>query len=182
LVSKAVDSKEVEPTGGRNFVLFGFGFTLPCLSFNRLHERRLLILPNKRMFRRDKPMMDDLRSANMCLDLQKKLNITIGRSTYAYMVPEFSGILELNKVFIDFSSFADNVFGFAGTLLIGVNVLVARSPSHYRSDIQKVKAVFKIELIGLKDIIVISTKGNPSLAVKLSGGDHNGDIAVSLPP
>ena len=79
--------------------------------------------------------MDDLRPANMCLDLQKKLNITIGRSTYAYMVPEFSGILEPNKVFIDLSSFADNVFGFAGTLLIGVNVLVARSPSHYRSDI-----------------------------------------------
>jgi len=45
-----------------------------------------------------------------------------------------------------------------------------------------VKAVFKIELIGLKDIIVFSTKGNPSLAVKLSGGDHIGDIAVSLPP
>jgi hypothetical protein len=119
---------------------------------------------------------------NKCLDLQKKLNITVGRSTYAYMVPDFSSSLEPNEVFLDFSSFADNVSGFAGTLLNGVDVLVARSPAHYRSDIQKVRAVFKIELIGLKDVIVFSTKGNPSLAAKLSGGDYDGDIAVSLPP
>jgi hypothetical protein len=57
----AVDSKEVDPMGGSNLVLFGFGFTLLCLSFNRLHEKRLPISANKRRFRRDKPMMDDLR-------------------------------------------------------------------------------------------------------------------------
>jgi hypothetical protein len=116
-----------------------------------------------------------------CKDLQKKLNITVGRSTYAYMVPDFSGVLEANEVFIDFSSFAD-VSGFAsnGTLLNGVDVLVARSSAHFGSDIQKVRAVFKVELIGLKDVIVFSTKGNPSLAAKLSGGDYDGDIAVSV--
>ncbi|KAE9370844.1 hypothetical protein N431DRAFT_343437 [Stipitochalara longipes BDJ] len=112
-----------------------------------------------------------------CKDLQKKLNITVGRSTYAYMVPDFSGVLEAGEVFIDFSSFADTVSGFAGTMLKGVDVLVARSPAHFGSDIQKVKAVFKLELIGLKDVIVFSTKGNPSLAAKLSGGDYDGDIA-----
>jgi RNA dependent RNA polymerase len=117
---------------------------------------------------------------NKCIDLQKKLNITVGKSTYAYMVPDFSGVLEPNEVFIDFSTFADSVSGFAGTLLNGVDILVARSPAHYGSDIQKVKAVFKIELIGLKDVIVFSTKGNPSLAAKLSGGDYDGDIAVSV--
>jgi hypothetical protein len=97
------------------------------------------------------------------------------------MVPDFSGVLEANEVFIDFSSFAD-VSGFAsnGTLLNGVDVLVARSPAHFGSDIQKVRAVFKVELIGLKDVIVFSTKGNPSLAAKLSGGDYDGDIAVSV--
>lgn len=116
---------------------------------------------------------------NKCTDLQTQLNITVGRSTYAYMVPDFSGVLEPDEVFIDFSSFVDNVSGFAGTLLNGVDVLVARSPTHYASDIQRVKAVFEIELIGLKDVIVFSTKGNPSLAHKLSGGDYDGDIAVS---
>jgi hypothetical protein len=119
---------------------------------------------------------------NKCLDLQKKLNITVGRSTYTYMVPDFPGILEPNEVFIDFSSFADNVSGFAGTLFNGVDVLVARSPAHYRSDIQKVKGALKIELIGLKDVTVLSTKGGPSLAVKLFGGDYDGNIAVCLPP
>jgi len=29
-------------------------------------------------------------------------------------------------------------------------------------------------------VIVFSTKGNPSLAAKLSGGDYDGDIAVSV--
>ena len=62
-------------------------------------------------------------------------------------------------------------------LLDDVDVLVARSPAHYVSDIQKVKAVLKVELMGLKDVIVFSTKGNPSLAAKLSGGDYDGDIA-----
>jgi hypothetical protein len=110
-------------------------------------------------------------------ELKKKLNITVGKSTYAYMVPDFSGVLEPNEVFIDFSSFIDNVSGFAGVHLKGVDVLVARSPAHYASDIQKVRAVFKEELMGLKDVIVFSTKGNPSLAEKLSGGDYDGDIA-----
>jgi hypothetical protein len=110
-------------------------------------------------------------------ELKKKLNITVGKSTYAYMVPDFSGVLEPNEVFIDFSSFIDNVSGFAGVLLKGVDVLVARSPAHFTSDIQKVRAVFKAELMGMKDVIVFSTKGTPSLAEKLSGGDYDGDIA-----
>jgi hypothetical protein len=110
-------------------------------------------------------------------ELKKRLNIRVGKSTYVYMVPDFSGVLEPNEVFIDFSSFIDNVSGFDGVLLKSVDVLVARSPAHYASDIQKVRAVFKEELIGLKDVIVFSTKSNPSLAEKLSGGDYDGDIA-----
>jgi hypothetical protein len=110
-------------------------------------------------------------------ELKKKLNITVGMSTYAYMAPDFSRVLEPNEVFIDFSSFIDNVAGFAGVHFKGIDVLVARSPAHYASDIQKVRAVFKEELFGLKDVIVFSTKSNPPLAEKLSGGDYDGDIA-----
>ena len=112
-----------------------------------------------------------------CDELKKRLNITVSRSTYAYMVPDFWGVLEPNEVYIDFSSFVDEVSGFSGVLLNNKEVLVARSPAHFVSDIQKVKAVFKVELIGLKDVIVFSTKGSPSLAFKLSGGDYDGDIA-----
>ncbi|CZT05498.1 related to RNA-dependent RNA polymerase (involved in quelling) [Rhynchosporium agropyri] len=110
-------------------------------------------------------------------ELKEKLNITVGRSTYAYMVPDFWGVLEADEVYIDFSSFIDNVSGFSGATLSGDEILVARSPAHFVSDIQKVKAVIKAELVGLKDVIVFSAKGKPSLADKLSGGDFDGDIA-----
>ena len=110
-------------------------------------------------------------------ELKARLNITVGRSTYAYMVPDFWGVLEEGEVYIDFSSFIDNVSGFSGATLSGDEILVARSPAHFVSDIQKVKAVIKAELVGLKDVIVFSTKGKPSLADKLSGGDFDGDIA-----
>jgi hypothetical protein len=114
---------------------------------------------------------------NKCEDLKKRLNITVGRSTYVYMIPDFYGVLEGNEVYIDFSGFKDDISGHYGALLNGTEVLVARSPAHYVSDMQKVKVVSKVELMGLKDVIVFSTKGNPSLAAKLSGGDYDGDIA-----
>jgi hypothetical protein len=94
------------------------------------------------------------------------------------MVPDFSGVLEADEVYIHFSeSFVDELSPFAGLPFKDVDVLVARSPAHYVSDIQRVRAVVKLELMGLKDVIVFSTKGNPSLAAKLSGGDYDGDQA-----
>lgn len=111
-----------------------------------------------------------------CDTLKKKMNITVGKSAYVYMVPDFSGSLAPNEVFLDFSTFKDDT-GYPTTLLKNVDVLVARSPAHYVSDVQRVMAVYKAELIGLKDVIVFSTQGNPSLASKLSGGDYDGDMA-----
>ncbi|EKD16851.1 uncharacterized protein L3040_001132 [Drepanopeziza brunnea f. sp. 'multigermtubi'] len=110
-------------------------------------------------------------------ELKKRLNITVGRSTYAYMVPDFWGVLEEGEVYIDFSSFVDNVSGLSGASPSGSQILVARSPAHFVSDIQKVKAVIREELVGLKDVIIFSVKGYPALADKLSGGDYDGDVA-----
>ncbi|KAI1739787.1 hypothetical protein F4680DRAFT_448782 [Xylaria scruposa] len=113
-----------------------------------------------------------------CEELQSKLNVKVGRSTYAYMVVDFSGVLEEDEVHLGFSSkFTDEQSGFSETFLHGMDVLVARTPAHYPSDIQRVKAVFKPELGSLKDVIIFSTKGNIPLADKLSGGDYDGDIA-----
>ncbi|KAI1143964.1 RNA dependent RNA polymerase-domain-containing protein [Hypoxylon sp. FL0543] len=113
-----------------------------------------------------------------CQELQERLNVRVGRSTYAYMVVDFLGILEEDEVHLGFSSkFADEQSGFSETFLHGVDILVARTPAHYPSDIQRVKAVFKPELGSLKDVIIFSTKGNTPLAEKLSGGDYDGDIA-----
>ncbi|TVY46044.1 RNA-dependent RNA polymerase [Lachnellula subtilissima] len=117
---------------------------------------------------------------NKCDELKDRLNITVGKSTYAYMVPDFWGVLEPDEVYIDFSSFVDNVSGFTGVRLNGDEVLVARSPAHFVSDVQKVRVVVKEQLMGLQDVIVFPTKvfpGEPSLAQKLSGGDYDGDLA-----
>ncbi|KAI2612210.1 RNA dependent RNA polymerase-domain-containing protein [Hypoxylon fragiforme] len=113
-----------------------------------------------------------------CEELHERLNVKVGCSTNAYMVVDFLGILEEDEVHLGFSSkFTDEQSGFSETFLHGMDVLVARTPAHYPSDIQRVKAVFKPELGRLKDVIIFSTKGNIPLAEKLSGGDYDGDIA-----
>ncbi|KAI0909643.1 hypothetical protein F4823DRAFT_624761 [Ustulina deusta] len=113
-----------------------------------------------------------------CDELQNRLNVKVGRSTYAYMVIDFRGILEEDEVHLGFSSrFTDEQSGFSETFLHGIDMLVARTPAHYPSDIQRVKAVFKPELGSLKDVIIFPSKGNIPLADKLSGGDYDGDIA-----
>jgi hypothetical protein len=110
--------------------------------------------------------------------LKKDLEITVGRSTYAFMAVDFTGILEPDEVHMGFSNnFTDEDSGFSDTLLDGIDILVARAPAHYVSDIQKVKAVWKRELKALKNVIVFSSKGNFPLAKKLSGGDYDGDRA-----
>ena len=112
-----------------------------------------------------------------CETLQRRMNITVDKSTYAFMVPDFFGVLEPDEVYLDFSGFVEETSGFAGEPLSGLDILVARAPAHFPSDIQRVKAVSKVELMGLKDVIVFPTRGHPSLAAKLSGGDYDGDIA-----
>ncbi|KAB8296442.1 hypothetical protein EYC80_009183 [Monilinia laxa] len=112
-----------------------------------------------------------------CDDLKSRLNITVSKSTTAYMVPDFWGVLEPNEIHLGFSSFVDNETGLSDTQLEDVDVLVARNPAHYPSDIQRVTAVSKHELRHFKDIIFFSIRGYPSLADKLSGGDYDGDKA-----
>jgi len=111
-----------------------------------------------------------------CEQLKTKLNISVGRSAYIYMVVDFMGVLREGEVHIGFSTKfqAEN---FSATLLHGTDILVARSPAHFISDIQKVKAVFKPELQALRDVIVFSREGDIPLADKLSGGDYDGDKA-----
>lgn len=113
-----------------------------------------------------------------CEEIKKRMNIRINCSTYAFMVVDFLGVLEENEIHLGFSSsFKDEQTGFSETFLHGMDVLVARSPAHYPSDIQRVKAVFKLELGSLKDVVIFSKKGRTALAAKLSGGDYDGDKA-----
>lgn len=113
-----------------------------------------------------------------CEQLKTKLNVKVSQSAYVYMVVDFWGVLGEGEVHLGFS----NKFQAEGsdeslTLLTNRDVLVTRSPAHFPSDIQKVRAVFKSELACLKDVIVFSALGNVPLADKLSGGDYDGDQA-----
>lgn len=112
-----------------------------------------------------------------CQALTKKLNTKVGRSAYLYMVMDFWGVLEENEVHVGFSTAFEADDAWSKTMIHGTDVLVARSPAHFISDIQRVKAVFKPELADLTDVIVFSSKGNVPLADKLSGGDYDGDLA-----
>ena len=113
---------------------------------------------------------------NYALRLKERMNIELGQSTSAYMIADPLGILDEDEVHLGFSSgFKDARSRFDQTMLHGMDVLVARLPAHLPSDIQKVRAVFKPELLDYKDVIVFSSRGQVSLASKLSGGDYDGD-------
>ncbi|KAI3396950.1 hypothetical protein diail_11563 [Diaporthe ilicicola] len=108
--------------------------------------------------------------------MKDELHIKIPRSTYAYMLVDFWGVLQPNEVHLCFSSkFDDGTSELSD--LDGMEVLVGRCPAHLPSDIQKVRATFKPELRHLRDVIIFSSKGDVSLAAKLSGGDYDGDKA-----
>ena len=123
-----------------------------------------------------KDMMKTLLKSH-ARNLQGKLNIRVQNSCYAYMIPDFWGVLAPDEVYLDFTTFEGTGGRILKIVLDGVDVLVARTPAHFASDIQKVKAVRKLELIDLKDVVVFSTKGDRSLASMLSGGDYDGDEA-----
>ncbi|MCJ1313593.1 hypothetical protein MMC25_007272 [Agyrium rufum] len=113
-----------------------------------------------------------------CNRLSTRENISVGQSTFAYMIADPLAVLEENEIHIGFSNaFVDLQSGFNNTLLNAIDVLVARLPAHLPSDIQRVKAVFKPELEQLKDVVIFPSKGKEPLADKLSGGDYDGDKA-----
>ena len=104
------------------------------------------------------------------------MHIGLAESTYAFMIADPLAVLEKDEVHIAFSSaFRDQKTGVDQTMLHDIDVLVARSPAHLPSDIQKVRAIFKPELRLYRDVIVFPSKGSVSLASKLSGGDYDGD-------
>ncbi|KAL8935625.1 MAG: hypothetical protein Q9216_005331, partial [Gyalolechia sp. 2 TL-2023] len=110
--------------------------------------------------------------ADYCLRLENRMKIGVAQSTYAYMVADPLAVLEEGEVHIAFSTPFDQEL-----MLHEIDLVVARLPAALPSDVQKVRAVFKLELKNFRDVIVFSSKGDRPLAEKLSGGDYDGDRA-----
>lgn len=108
--------------------------------------------------------------------LSGSLNIELGRSTIVIGIADPIGCLQPNEIHLQFSSsFTDNASGTAYNFLYGTEALTGRHPSLRRSDIQKVRATFKMELRHLVDVVVFPRTGTYPLAGKLQGGDYDGD-------
>ncbi|CAG8485418.1 6347_t:CDS:2 [Paraglomus occultum] len=64
--------------------------------------------------------------------------------------------------------------------VIEADMILARNPAYLPSDVWKVRAVRKAELLGYRNVVVFPTRLGPtdegSIANRLSGGDYDGDI------
>ncbi|KFA48348.1 hypothetical protein S40293_04467 [Stachybotrys chartarum IBT 40293] len=106
--------------------------------------------------------------------MQTKQNFRIPQSVNMLLLADFSGTLEEGEVYVSFSS-EFQVDDYKAQFLDDIDVLVSRTPAHFASDIQKVRAVYPKALRRLRDVVVFSTKGTCPLAEMLSGGDYDGD-------
>lgn len=141
------------------------------------------IRPRDSQFLMDKVYKAAQRRATV---LRSRINVKIPQSTYAYIIPDFLGVLDENEIHVSFSTqfratYDDaetmNLETFRDTILDNMDALVARSPAHFPTDIQRVRLVHKHQLHALQNVIVFPTKGKRALADMLSGGDYDGDLA-----
>ncbi|KAL9095038.1 MAG: hypothetical protein Q9165_002640 [Trypethelium subeluteriae] len=103
-------------------------------------------------------------------------SIPLGLSTNAIGIADPKDVLAPGEIHLAFSQdFHDEKSGQSLSFLNKKDVLVARHPCMRRSDMQKVRAVFKPELSHIRDVVVFSRKGQIPLAHKLQGGDYDGD-------
>ncbi|KAF2203470.1 hypothetical protein GQ43DRAFT_498971 [Delitschia confertaspora ATCC 74209] len=108
--------------------------------------------------------------------MEQRLGVPLGRATFLLGVADPLGVLESGEIHVQFSSsFVDDFSAESYLGLTDIDLLVGRQPACRRSDLQKVRAVFKNELSHLVDVVVFPSKGKYPLAGKLQGGDYDGD-------
>ncbi|KAK8177893.1 RNA dependent RNA polymerase-domain-containing protein [Phyllosticta citrichinensis] len=141
------------------------------------HEKLVLLLESG--FDTSCPYVSDIAEKFVSTSLQElrmNVRIPLPRCTYIKGVADPLGVLQPGEVHLCFSqSLTDEASGESINFLHGRSVLVARNPALRRSDIQKVKTTFRLELGHLRDVVVFPSKGKYPLAGKLQGGDYDGD-------
>ena len=109
-------------------------------------------------------------------DLKKYLKPRVGRSVTVFAIADPLGCLEPGEVHLAFSKdFIDEQSGSYHMMLDSIELVVGRQPALRGSDMQKVRAVFKLELRHLLNVIVFPSRGVFPLAERMQNGDYDGD-------
>lgn len=121
---------------------------------------------------------DEVMQAVKALLDRSKDRIVVQRSVERPIIPDPLGVLEEGEIQVRFGSDApiDPESMIALPAVLG-DVLITRLPCLIPTDIRKVKAVIHPRLSLYTNEIIVSTKGDRSVADMLSGGDFDGDTA-----
>ena len=124
------------------------------------------------------PLADKLKSllTSTLTRYVERLHIKVEHSTSVFCVADPYHVLAPGEVFLKFSTMKENpATKLKQSCIYDIDVLVGRNPAHLPSDMQKVRAVFRKELMNFADVAVFSSQGDVPLASLLSGGDYDGD-------
>ncbi|KAF2665358.1 hypothetical protein BT63DRAFT_62686 [Microthyrium microscopicum] len=107
--------------------------------------------------------------------IMKSLSIPLARSTMVMGIADPYRVLKPGEIYLSFSHGFEDADNERILSLMGRDVLVARHPALRPSDIQKVRAVPRMDLDFPHNTVVFSSNGSVPLASKLQGGDYDGD-------
>jgi len=108
--------------------------------------------------------------------LRSSMSFVCIQSTSVFGIADPYGVLEPGVVHLSLSRpLLHEASQQRFDIFAGKDVLIARDPALRGSDMQKVHCVCHPRLAHLKDIIVMSSRGQIPLAAKLQGGDYDGD-------
>lgn len=106
----------------------------------------------------------------------KTLNLRLTSSVMPYGIADPTQCLAPGEIYLSFfTTYFDSHLGRPHPCLSNMEVLVGRHPVIRPSDIQKVRAVFKVELVHIQDSVVFPSRGTIPLAAQMSNGDYDGD-------
>ena len=147
-------------------------------AFPRSTEDQIQTLLESGFDNTSSPLADKLK-ALLTTTLDKyveRLHIKVEHSTSFFCVADPYHVLAPGEVFLNFSTPRENpVTKLKQCCIYDIDVLVGRNPAQLPSDMQKVRAVFRKELMNFTDVAVFSSQGDVPLASLLSGGDYDGD-------
>ncbi|KAJ6539428.1 RNA dependent RNA polymerase-domain-containing protein [Mycena capillaripes] len=120
---------------------------------------------------------------NSCVDRSiesYRIDLPVGMSAMAFLVPDELGVLEAGEFFLKSSRHdLQTRDGLPTDILLGP-ALITRHPCKLPTDVQKWSAVDRPELRHFTDVIVLSVKGPRRAADYLSGGDYDGDKGLVI--